>query len=109
MQSMPLQLGPGRYLGETRERQVVAGLIITKTLHRLPEPLPLHTHTAPYFCFVLSCAFDERVGATLREARSGDLLFHPPGETHTDEIRMAATHLLGIALGGPWVGLLGQL
>src|SRR6266516_1674230 len=84
---MPHQPEPGRYLGETRGHQVVAGLILTETLHRFPSQLPLHTHTAPYFCLVLNGAFDERVGATLCEARPGDLLFHPPGETHTDEIR----------------------
>ena len=109
MQSMPLQLAPGRYLGETRGHQVVAGLIVTETLHRFPSRLPLHTHTAPYFCLVLSGAFDERVGATLCEARPGDLLFHPPGETHTDEIRAAGTLVFNIVLGGSWVGLLGQL
>ncbi len=106
---MPLQLEPGRYLGETRGHQVVAGLIVTETLHRFPSQLPLHTHTAPYFCLVLSGAFDERVGATLCEARPGDLLFHPPGETHTDEIRAARTLVFNIGLAGSWVGLLGQL
>ena len=106
---MPLQLEPGRYLGETRGHQVVAGLIVTETLHRFPSQLPLHTHTAPYFCLVLSGAFDERVGATLCEARPGDLLFHPPGETHTDEIRAARTLVFNIVLAGSWVGLLGQL
>ena|SRR5436309_3210707 len=106
---MPLQLEPGRYLGETRGHQVVAGLIVTETLHRFPSQLPLHTHIAPYFCLVLSGAFDERVGATLCEARPGDLLFHPPGETHTDEIRAARTLVFNIVLAGSWVGLLGQL
>src|SRR5258705_1371075 len=105
---MPLQLGPGRYLGETRHHQIVAGLAITETLHRFPSRLPLHTHTAPYFCLVLSGGFDERVGSTLCEARTGDLLFHPPGETHTDEMR-AATRVLSIALGGSSAGLVGQL
>ena len=58
---------------------------------------------------MLNGAFDERVGATLCEARPGDLLFHPPGETHTDEIRAAGTLVFNIVLGGSWVGLLGQL
>ncbi len=107
LQRMPLQLGPGRYLGETRDHQVVADLVITQTLH-VPSRLPLHTHTVPYFCLVLTGAFDERVGDRLCEARAGDLLFHPSGETHTNEIRAGAT-LLGIALGRSWVERLGEL
>ncbi|MGH3117261.1 MAG: AraC family transcriptional regulator, partial [Gaiellales bacterium] len=74
-----------------------------------PARLPLHTHAAPYFCLVLKGAFDERVGGTVYEARSGTLLFHPPGETHSDEIRSEETVLLNIALGGCWRGRLEQL
>jgi AraC family transcriptional regulator len=109
MEHMTPELGPGRYLGETRDHQVVADLVVTETLHRLPARLPLHTHTTPYFCLVLSGAFDERVGAKLCEARSGDLLFHSAGETHTDEIRAEGTKLVNIALGGTWLGLQGEI
>src|SRR5258705_13850701 len=96
---MPLQLGPGRYLGETRHHQIVAGLAITETPHPFPSRLPLHTHTAPYFCLVLSGGFDERGRSTLCAARPRDLLFPPPGETHTAEKR-AATPVPTIAPGG---------
>jgi AraC family transcriptional regulator len=106
---MPLLLGAGRYLGETLDHRVVASLTVTRTLHRVPARLPLHTHAAPYFCLVLNGAFDESVGATAYQARSGMLLFHPPGETHSDEIRAAGTRLVSIALGGSWAGRLGEL
>jgi AraC family transcriptional regulator len=106
---MQLLLGPDRYLGETRDHRVVAGLTLTRTLHRVPARLPLHTHAAPYFCLVLNGGFDESAGGAACEARSGALLFHPPGESHADEIRSADTLLLNIALGGAWAGRLGQL
>jgi len=106
---MALVLGPDRYLGETRDHRVVASLTLTRTLYRFPERLPLHTHVAPYFCFVLSGVFDESVGGTAYQARSGMLLFHPPGETHSNEIRAAGTRLLNIALGGSWAGQLAEL
>ena len=106
---MPLLLGPDHYLGETRDHRVVAGLTLTETLHRVPAHLPIHTHAAPYFCLVLSGAFDESTGGAAYQARSGALLFHPPGESHANEILSADTFLLNIALGGSWAGRLGQL
>ena len=106
---MTLRLGPGEYLGETLDRRVVAGLTLTRTVHRLPSRLPLHTHEAPYFCLVMDGAFDEKTGRTVREARPGTLLFHPPGESHTDEIRLESTRLLSIALDQSWMQRLAQL
>ena len=106
---MLLRLGPGEYLGETLDRRVVAGLTLTRTVHRLPSQLPLHTHEAPYFCLVMDGAFDEKAGQTIREARPGTLLFHPPGESHTDEIRLERTRLLSIALDHSWMCRIEQL
>jgi len=106
---MSLRLGPGIYLGETLDRRAVAGLTLTRTVHRLPSRLPLHTHEAPYFCLVMDGAFDEKEGRTVREARPGGLLFHPPGESHTNDIRLERTLLLGIALDHSWLGRMGQL
>ena len=105
--AMPLLLEPDRYLGETRVLRRVAGLILTETFHT-PARLPLHTHSAPFFCLVMSGAFDERVDGTVCEARPGELLFHPPGEAHADEIR-AETRIFNIALGGSWTRRLEQL
>ena len=109
MHPMPLLLGPGRYLGETLDHRVVASLTLTRTLHRVPARLPLHTHAAPYFCLVLNGVFDESVGGTAYQARPGTLLFHPPGETHSNEIRAAGTRLFSFALGGSWIGRLAEL
>jgi AraC family transcriptional regulator len=106
---MSLLLGPDHYLGRTRERRVVSDLTLTETVHPRPAQLPLHTHAGPYFCLVLSGAFDERVGGTVQEARSGTLLFHPAGETHADVIRTEETVLLNIALGDRWRRRLDQL
>jgi AraC family transcriptional regulator len=97
------RLSPDGYFGETQDRRLVAGLTITRTVHRLPARLPVHTHEAPYFCLVMSGAFDETVDRKLREARPGTLLFHPPGESHTNEIRSEQTRLFNIALDRSWV------
>ena len=81
---MSLRLGPGIYLGETLDRRVVAGLTLTRTVHRLPSRLPLHTHEAPYFCLVIDGAFDEQapradvqhqpaMGARLRPQHAHDV------------------------------------
>jgi AraC family transcriptional regulator len=101
---MPLLLGPDRYLGEMLDHRVVASLTLTRTLYRVPARLPLHTHAAPYFCLVLEGAFDESVGARSYQARSGMLVFHPPGETHSNEIRVTGTRVFNIAFGGSFAG-----
>ena len=105
---MSLLLGPGEYMSETLDRRVVAGLTLTRTLHRQPTRLPLHTHEAPYFCLVVDGAFDESAGAIVREARPGTLLFHPAGESHSDEIR-TETRLFNIGLRGSWIRRLEEL
>jgi AraC family transcriptional regulator len=84
----------------------VAGIVLTETLHRSPACLPLHTHVSPYFCLVLRGSFEERASGSVSPACAGEILFHPAGETHSDDIRSPGTLLLNIALEDSWNGLL---
>ena len=106
---MALLLEPDRYLGETRDHRPIVGLTLTETLHRQPVRLPRHTHATPYFCLVMRGSYDEQVSGSMYEVRSGELLFHPSGETHANRIRSAGTLIFNISLSRSWAGLLSQL
>jgi AraC family transcriptional regulator len=47
--------------------------------------LPKHSHEQAYFCFVLGGSFTEVYGEHSRSGHPSTLIFHPAGETHSDQ------------------------
>jgi AraC family transcriptional regulator len=70
----------GRIVAARRSERVV----VTESRYAPDAALPAHHHEAPYFCLVLRGDFVERRGGVELRHHSGDLVFHPAGEVHSD-------------------------
>lgn len=81
---------PARLHGDVLRSSVVAGLTLTETKYAPELRLPEHSHQEPYFCFVLAGSFTEISGKQTRSCRPRSVLFHPPGEAHSDHFHTGA-------------------
>jgi AraC family transcriptional regulator len=52
--------------------------------------LPFHTHNFPYFCYVLDGDFTELYGSESHLCRPTTIVYHSPGQRHSDRFHTAA-------------------
>ena len=103
---MPVRLQRGTYYGEPIAQREIAGLLLTEKRHRAGDRLPPHAHDHAYMCFVISGSWRERFDGGARVCSPRSVIFHPAGETHSDEFEEDA-HLLAIELDSSWVRRIG--
>ena len=86
---------PARLHGDVLRRTSVAGITLTERAYASDLRLPEHSHQEPDFCFVLTGSFTEISGKQVRYCRPRSVLFHPPGEAHSDHFH-TGTRCLGL-------------
>ncbi|HRK22286.1 MAG TPA: AraC family transcriptional regulator, partial [Fimbriimonadaceae bacterium] len=82
---------PGRL--ETRE---AGGFRICLASYPTELAMPLHGHRDPYFSFVLTGGYEERVGRASRQVSPSMLVFHPPDEEHAVRFAPVRTQILRV-------------
>jgi AraC family transcriptional regulator len=92
------QLTQGNFYGRTLKNFSTAGFNLSETHYEPGVRLPRHSHELPYFGFVLSGAYTEHTGRTVRACRERTLLYHPPGELHSQHFDHEAVRLFRIEL-----------
>ncbi len=97
------RLSRGTYYGRSIAQQEVAGLILTEKRHRRGERLPPHAHEQPYLCFVLSGSWRERYDGGVRACAPRSVIYHPPGEVHSDHFDAEGAHLFAIEFDTSWL------
>jgi AraC family transcriptional regulator len=65
--------------------------------------MPRHSHELAYFCLVLRGSYTERYGKISRTYSPGTVVFHPQGETHSDEFHEAGGHIFSVTLAPRWL------
>ena len=93
---------------ETR-RTTLADLTLVE--NRFPPRYTLgeHHHEHAFFCLAVQGPFSEWTGRQVLERRTGDLLFHAPGETHADGFPAGGGACFNIEFGPTWSGRLHEL
>jgi AraC family transcriptional regulator len=74
-----------RLYGDILGTASVAGFTLLETVYAPSLNLPMHSHEQAYFCFVLGGNFTEVYGKHSRPCHPSTLIFHPAGETHSDQ------------------------
>lgn len=93
--------------GETLRVTSLSGFTLTETAYAPRLKLPKHSHEQPYFCFVLGGSFTEIYGKRSRSCRPTTLIFHPAGETHSDQFH-TSSHCFNIQMSARWLGRVGR-
>ncbi len=88
----------GRTLRERRE----ADLLLVDSRHPAGSHLPRHAHERAYFCLNHGGFYGEVYGRRRRVCRPGMVVFHPPGEPHS-ETHHTAVASLNVELGASWL------
>ena len=94
----------GEYFGTAAGARNAGAVTLTLTEYAPCTLVPSHAHAHPYFCYVSAGGFEELGEAGPYVARRGTLVFHPAGETHSDEFGEAGGRCFNIEVGGD-VGL----
>jgi len=92
----------GIYFGRNVRSREVAGLILTEKVHPVGERTPPHSHAQPYFCFVLEGSWEERSGSAARRCAPQTLIYHPPGDVHSDHFRTNPGRVFAIEMDSGW-------
>lgn len=80
--------------GRILRRQEIAGSVLSETAYIPHFSVPRHVHEQDgYFCLILQGGYSEYSRYQNREFGPATLLYHSPGETHSDKFRSEETRL----------------
>ena len=96
-----MKLSSGCFYGNTSKTVLSADFGLTETVYAPTVKLPVHSHEAAYFCFVLEGDFTEYYGRRSRLCRPLTLVFHPAGEKHSDYFH-TGTRCFNIQMNAQW-------
>ena len=85
----------GRYVRTTREW---AGLHAFEAQYEPETSLPEHEHSEPFFTYVLRGSYTEYASGTRRVCSAGDVMIHPPGDTHSNAVGQQGTASLNVQI-----------
>jgi AraC-like DNA-binding protein len=99
-------LADGQFFGQLVRKEAVAGLVLSETCYAAHTDTPKHSHANPYICLVRSGGYTETYGHHTRECEPHTVVFHPPGEVHTERFDQIA-HSFNIELPSAWTQRIG--
>lgn len=73
-------------------------MLVTEHLYQPFQRIARHQHDHPYVCVVISGRYRERSDAGERDCRTGSVLIHPAGSTHSDRFDSRAARLLMVKM-----------
>ena len=97
------RLEPGRFYGNTLRQRSVCDLVLADVLYPASRCLPRHTQERAYFCLIRQGAYTEHFSHCSRECGPSMLVFHPPGERHSQAFRDRDVASFNVQLGPQWL------
>ena len=102
---MSVRLTQGSYFGEAVAQRVLSPwLTVTESRYEPGAQVPPHFHENPYFCLVVRGRFEETSDRTVRQCTPAEVIFHPPGEVHSDRFDEAGGRCLSVELSSERLG-----
>lgn len=100
---MHKQLSPGCFYGEISKKSEVAGLILHESLYPHHAKIAAHSHAHSYFSVVLDGTYRETYERKTRHCKPATVVFHPAGETHSDEFSDKGGRLFHLEVNRRWL------
>ena len=86
------------------------GLRAFEAVYQPHTSLAMHEHSAPFFTYVLRGEFVERTSRMQRDCRRGAVIFHPPGDAHSNAVGPRGTMSLNVEIAPElWEELAGDM
>jgi AraC family transcriptional regulator len=85
-------LRAGHFYGDTLGKLRCSDLILSELRHAHGQRLPRHSHEAGFFCLLLDGGYTEFYGRKAVAYKPLNVMWHPPGVTHRDEIGQSGGH-----------------
>jgi AraC family transcriptional regulator len=98
----------GQFYGQVLMERRVGDLVLVDSRHPALSCLPRHAHEGAYFCLNHGGTYTEKYGRRRRRSEPGLLVFHPPGETHS-EVHHTAVSSLNVEVGPKWLTRMAEL
>ncbi|HLK61247.1 MAG TPA: AraC family transcriptional regulator [Chthonomonadaceae bacterium] len=99
---MEPRLPPGAFYGEKVQSCEVSSLLLTDYCYPPHLQVPRHSHEHAYFCLVLQGTYTEVYGKRERGCIPLSLIFHPPGEVHSDQFHRQGGRVFGVEVSAHW-------
>lgn len=109
MKKVQRQLYAGEFYGRTLMRHSVGDLTLADVEYRANSNLPRHWHERAYLCLIRRGTYVESYSRRVRVCGPGMLVFHPPGESHSQSFGDEPVASFNIELGAEWLDRLGEL
>jgi AraC family transcriptional regulator len=97
-----------RFFGQTVCERRVGELSLVDSAHPGGSRLARHSHEHAYFCLNHGGSYSERYGRRERTCHPGMVVFHPPGEPHS-EVHHTTVCSLNVEVGSDWLAQLAEL
>jgi AraC family transcriptional regulator len=78
-------LSPGQFYGDRQKSLSAGSFRFTESYYSPAYRIPRHSHAGAFFGFVAEGAYSEHYDSKYRDCVPGCLVFHPAGETHSED------------------------
>jgi len=75
---------PGSFFGSTASSRTTNGFALTESVYRPHQAVPAHEHERAFFYLVLDGSSRDTTRKRALSCAPGILVYHPPGETHSN-------------------------
>jgi AraC family transcriptional regulator len=89
-------LARGQFLGRIVRIRTFRNFSLVESRHPAQQSIPLHLHVQPYFSILVQGSYRENCGSTSWECMPGQVIFHVPGEVHSDQFFDQGGELLNL-------------
>lgn len=100
---MPTVTSDCHLRGKVRRSAEVNDFLLTEIEYAPLLTLPVHSHDNAYACLVLEGAYTECYERKSRFCCPSTLIFHPPGESHSDQFIDSAGAIFNFQVGARWL------
>jgi AraC family transcriptional regulator len=100
---MSVRLNAGKYFGEAVSQRATPHLTLTESVYPPKAMLQRHSHERPYFCLVVRGDFAETSERGTQRYCPSEVIFHPSGEDHADQIGGNGARCFSVEMDEAWI------
>jgi AraC family transcriptional regulator len=97
------QLPPGRFFGRNVRAWSVGDLLLSESTYAPATRLPTHSHAHAYLALAVRGGYRESCGHKERQCLPSTVIYHPPGEAHSNQFQDSVGRVFRVEFGTMWL------